>query len=365
MRQLTYRLTFHTPAFLGNAEQVAQWRTPPIKALLRQWWRVAFAASVPAASVVAMRDAEGRLFGCVGFESELDKAGQRGEPRRSEVRLRLAPAKDSTGWRLGTLKSWEGLEQRPVDHDEVERAGRRVGPHAYLGFGPLTVEGRATVLTKGRAAIQAGDSAELRLAAPEDEVARLVQALSLIDRFGTLGGRSRNGWGSISVAAANDTSALPRGLDTSLTLPWKQALRTDWPQAIGADDRGPLVWQTSDAVPDWKSAMRRLAEIKIGLRTRFRLPSDRPDGLVHDRHWLSYPMTNHKVRAWDSAGLRLPNSLRFKVCPDGAGTLKCLIFHMPCLPPPAFRPDRSAIERVWQQVHAHLDAIPSLARSSA
>ena len=37
----TYTLRFLTPAFLGNADQNGQWRTPPIKALLRQWWRVA------------------------------------------------------------------------------------------------------------------------------------------------------------------------------------------------------------------------------------------------------------------------------------------------------------------------------------
>lgn len=30
------KLSFVTPAFLGNAEQRAQWRTPPIKALLRE-----------------------------------------------------------------------------------------------------------------------------------------------------------------------------------------------------------------------------------------------------------------------------------------------------------------------------------------
>jgi CRISPR-associated protein Cmr1 len=47
MTQLRYRLTFLTPAFLGNAEQSAQWRTPPIKALLRQWWRVVYAGDHP------------------------------------------------------------------------------------------------------------------------------------------------------------------------------------------------------------------------------------------------------------------------------------------------------------------------------
>lgn len=43
MKTFRYRLIFSTPAFLGNASQQGQWRTPPVKALLRQWWRVAVA----------------------------------------------------------------------------------------------------------------------------------------------------------------------------------------------------------------------------------------------------------------------------------------------------------------------------------
>ncbi|MCB1974852.1 MAG: hypothetical protein KDE65_10450 [Burkholderiaceae bacterium] len=39
MKTYRYQLSFTTPAFLGNASQQAQWRTPPIKGLLRQWWR--------------------------------------------------------------------------------------------------------------------------------------------------------------------------------------------------------------------------------------------------------------------------------------------------------------------------------------
>ena len=46
MQTYSYQLRFQTPAFLGNAQQQAQWRTPPIKALLRQWWRVAVAQEV-------------------------------------------------------------------------------------------------------------------------------------------------------------------------------------------------------------------------------------------------------------------------------------------------------------------------------
>ena len=44
METRRYTLRFLTPAFLGGADQSGQWRTPPIKHLLRERWRVAWAA---------------------------------------------------------------------------------------------------------------------------------------------------------------------------------------------------------------------------------------------------------------------------------------------------------------------------------
>ena len=80
-----YTLHFATPAFLGNAEQSGQWRTPPIKALLRQWWRVAYAAGQPGAvNVSAMREAEGRLFGSASHN------GGRPRPRRYSLSVGLS-----------------------------------------------------------------------------------------------------------------------------------------------------------------------------------------------------------------------------------------------------------------------------------
>lgn len=356
MRQLRYRMSFLTPAFLGNAEQTAQWRTPPIKALLRQWWRVVYAGEARSASVAAMRNAEGRLFGHAWLEGDRDDKGRPVTARRSQIRLR------ASAWSPGTLPAsrWNALPT--VRHPEVAHP---VAADLYLGYGPVTLpRGQREPTLKSHAALQAGESAVIDLAVPEAEAVRLVRALGLIALYGTLGGRSRNGWGSLALEPLDDTPPLAPGLDDALTLFWRDALAADWPRAIGRDARGPLVWHT-EPLPDWRKAMTRLARIKIDLRTRFRFPGQRPDGQVHERHWLSYPVTNHKVNDWDRAGLRLPNSLRFKVRRDVDGRLRGVVFHMPCLPPPAFRPDRAAIERVWEQVHAHLDADTGLQRLPA
>jgi CRISPR-associated protein Cmr1 len=322
-------ICFLTPAFLGNAEQSGQWRTPPFKAQLRQWWRVVYAAENGFRPDVArMREEEGRLFGNAWLEDNFSK---------SLVRLRL------DRWDAGKLTSWQGLAT--VTHPEVRAA---VGSDLYLGYGPLVFKKRTSL--KANAAIQSGESATLSLAVPDDHAARIEHALALMHRYGTVGGRSRNGWGAYALAPLDGTA--PLVVATPLR-DWRQCLDLDWPHAIGQDDKGALIWQTAP-FPDWKAVMKRLAEIKIGLRTQFGFSTGRDAQQPEARHWLSYPVTNHSVRPWGN-NARLPNTLRFKVREVDGGKLAGVIFHMPHLPPAAFQPNRAAIERVWQQVHAFLD----------
>lgn len=343
----SYTLRFLCPAFLGNADQSGQWRTPPMKALLRQWWRVAYMADNGfAADVKRMREAEGRLFGA---------AADAGASNKSRVRIRL----DS--WDAGSLKNWQPTGN--VRHPEVGPNGRNVGSDLYLGYGPLDYDNknRMTIL-KRNGAIQAGESAVLNFAliptsdTPQEETSRIATALVLMNLYGTLGGRSRNGWGSFALEPPEGTPAPPFSLKENMLRSWQEALALDWPHAIGRDQKGALVWQT-EPFGDWKAAMRRLAEIKIGLRTKFKFEDRNPN--TQARHWLSYPVTHHAVTAWDKDHLRLPNSLRFKLRPDSRdrGKLRGVIFHVPCSPPPKFQPNpnRQIIEGVWKRVHEFLD----------
>ncbi len=341
MKQLEYSVRFNTPAFLGNAEQQAQWRTPPFKALIRQWWRVAYsAANGFPASVSAMRREEGRLFG-VASDSE-------GDSQKSQIRIRL------DRWDEGQLKKSQWQALATVTHPEVPKP---INSDLYLGYGPVTLpRGGHQPTLKANAAIQFGESATLSIAVPEANANLIEQALILMHRYGTAGGRSRNGWGSFALLPSFASGRVV-GEEGAVPLrPWREALALDWPHAIGQDEHGALIWQTH-SVDDWKGVMRELALIKIGLRTQFIFPNTQPPHpQALERHWLSYPITRHSTRAFDR-NARLPNSLRFKVRKTPDGKFIGVIFHVPCLPPPEFRPDRNAIQAVWQNVHALLDEL--------
>lgn len=350
MKKISFQIQFHTPAFLGDATQSGRWRTPPFKAQLRQWWRVAYAAQQQfAVNVREMRDIEGRLFGHAWLED--DSFERDGKPvktaaRKSAVRIRLSE------WSEGQLKSWDRLEAGKVFHPEAERARNQVGPHAYLGFGPL--DGRdGTKMQdkqgKPNAAIQAGEVQRLSIAYPDELADILDHAHQLMNLYGTVGGRSRNGWGSYSLQPLG-ADAMPVSSAPSQSL--ANCLRLDWPHAVGTDARGALIWQTQ-AHKDWASLMKTLAEIKIKLRTEFVFEKGKTEN-PEDRHWLSYPVTNHAVTSWGN-NARLPNTLRFKARPAANGQLVGVIFHMPHLPPADFRPQVQTIERIWRQVHANLD----------
>lgn len=327
MKRFEYEMRFLTPAFLGNAKQNAQWRTPPIKSLLRQWWRVAYAADQQFhVNPAEMRREEGRLFGAAS-DSE-------GDSRKSQVRIRL------DRWDEGNLKKEQWRPLNKISHPEVAKP---VYSDLYLGFGPVTLPRNVQQPTlKANAAIQSGEHATLSIAIPENYAPRIERALWLMDRYGTLGGRSRNGWGSFSLLPLPSGEGWGEGAKDKLPIrAWSDCLAFDWPHALGQDHKGALIWQT-DPRDNWTALMETLAIVKIGLR-----------------HWISYPITYHTTKAFNLKNARLPNTLRFKVrpAPNDPKKLIGVIFHVPCLPPNDFFPNRQAIEKVWQSVHGLLDEL--------
>ncbi len=366
-RELT--IEFVTPAFLGGANQAAEWRTPPFKALLRQWWRV-WASHRVSPDYPKVREAEGVVFG----DSFLRHRAPRGKPEqvwqfRSPLRLRLMP------WAQGNLQKWRFSGK--VYHPEVqsrkereERRGRDISADLYLGFGPLQYDPQDRV-TKLHCppAIAAGARAKLSLGFPAEiewEDGRRIDlgegidtALRLAHLLGTVGGRSRNGWGSLRIMEeGRDLASLDEigEVLTPYSRPLEEALGTDWADAVGTDERGLLAWQVRGG--SLEEVIKKLARVKIAFRTALDVGREKK-GSAHPRHLLGYPVTHHGVRGWN----RLASQVRFKVHRQGNGYVG-LAVHLPCGLPQRLRSavrlprgqDLHSFElETWKKVHEVLD----------
>lgn len=349
MVRLEYQIRLNVPAFVGGADQSSEWRVPPIKALLRQWWRVAIAREL-AYDWERVREREGGLFG----HAWLDEGRGGAQARRSLVELSI------DRWDPGTLRDWE--KDPKVRHPEVGPGGDgiHVGSQLYLGYGPLQyVKGKGATGLKSPPALKPRESVTLTIRCPEGERGDVERALHLAHLFGSFGGRARNGWGSFELL--RDDEPLPsldspgaRELVKSVSRPWRDCLREEWAHAVGRDERGPLVWLT-EPMRSYDQVMKRLAQVKIAFRTE--LEVGRNGGPPAERHLLGYPVTNHKVGPWPRQA-RLANQIRFKVAAVGDG-LRGVVVHLPTrLPAPLRDRDNWADEaapRVFASVHAKLE----------
>lgn len=335
MQKNEYKVTFNVPGFLGDAEQKSVWRTPPFKALIQQWWRIAV-ASEENHEWRRIREREGRLFGHAWLKDGKGKEWA----MRSRVRLKL------TKQQHGELNRWEKFPQKLM-------LANRMSPENYLGFGPLR-----NGLVKAPA-INAMEENQLILMHPEKEQAVFKQVMQLIHWFGTLGGRSRNGWGSIALSHPQlaDYSSLLNGKAElgKVQRSFENCLQEEWPHAIGADGNGALIWNTQP-FESWQEVIKRLAEIKIGFRTQLSVikPFD-------ERHIIALPVTRHIPKELKND--RVANQIRFKVIHQ-QGEYYGLIIHVPCRMPeaisnklnhPASINFLANQKTIWQKVHAYLD----------
>ena len=304
MEKLEYSLSFNTPAFIGNEQQEGQLRTPPFKALIRHWWRFVW-VSKNGLDVDQMRKCESDLFGNV--------SGERNSSQQSKFRIRIP-------WEDGTV-------------NEVH-SGR------YLLYGKID---KGNVKTS----IATENSFALQIAVPRECVTEIDTTMALIHYYGSIGGRSRNGWGSIHLESQ------PRQLELSkisaYTRNWQVALDEGWPHAIGTDDRGPLIWQTATC-QNWDQVMSKLSEIRKEISKSVKIFSN-------GRRWLSYPVKDITIREFEENNRRIPNALRFKVRidPMNPQRVQGIIFFVPSVPSKVLGQYRSDIHTVWNHAFGQLD----------
>lgn len=349
----TFALKFETPAFMGGADQSACWRTPPIKALLRQWWRIRYAADV-GFKVGKLRRREGELFGQV-FDQPA---------RQSRIRLRI--------------NDWGRVASKGAALAD-EHYGQNF---MYAGYGKIALNKQKKPSAEF-GAIQATRKSELTLmdwGRGSSALDQLDDVLLLMHWFGALGGRSRNGWGSLSLTPLDDGTSkspppfpelpLPSLLPDGVVRDYSTCLEHDWPHAVGADGKGALIWRTSSPSRNWKDALATLIRVKRELRSSLPLTGANPDH-PKQRHLLGYPVSGgrgNQVRRWGTRQ-RLASQLPMKVCSTKEGFVG-LIYHLPHDIPHSLaeatgmskEARRKLQHEVWPAVHAELDTQDALTR---
>jgi CRISPR-associated protein Cmr1 len=248
----------------------------------------------------------------------------------------------------------------------------------YLGYGPIGGQTRNAIDVKAPAQT-------FKIRCPEEHAAAMQKAMQLAAWFGTLGSRSRNGWGSLEITGADSTELLGfsalGSVDAiqSVTVPrlLSSCLDNEWRHAVGASaDGAPAIWRlfklgpkndkgqtTLVAFTSWEEAMRELARIKIAVRTapyfKFQNGGNQGHSSPLPRHVLSYPTgSKHSVSAnnWGQTG-RMASQVLFKVHRRETGFV-ATIAHFPTRIPHHMAnrlqlPDQVS---VWQEVHRLLDA---------
>lgn len=339
-----------TPMFLGNADQGAEWRGEPFKALLRYWWRVS-QRRLPEFQRSGNHDLlqkESELFGFAGDVGQIKAV-------RSMVQVEVE------GTAPPTFEPPPRLSK--IDHPEVQRAQCKVDPLLYLGgMGLMTTRGKVT-----HSYFSAGSRFTVKIHYPKDQEQDLKPVMALIQAFGAIGARCRNGWGSFQLL---DDGLSPHEASQSLngiTCDWKKGFDKDYPNCLGRDDAGPLLWKT--AVQDtWAFAMREFAQAYAWLRAGDsakgipRLNPDRNNDPA-DRHLLGFPLTNHGARGYSGWGRdgRHGSPLRFIVRKKGT-KFQGFVLHLPHahstrMQLPNYLNSTSGQINVWERVHGSLEKL--------
>lgn len=334
MKKLEYTVRFNTPAFLGNADQAGQWRTPPFKALLRQWWRVAYAAEKQfKANVATMREEEGVLFGHAWLEDDRDQKGNKVAARKSQVRIRLLNTQESgEGWAVGTQHGVQPLS------DGLDTS--------YAWFG-LIKRGNGLPNRTGVKAGQAESVRQLHLAVPDEQEKRMREVMSLIHAFGLLGSRSRGGWGALHIEGKEPSVATVSAADIQpYTRSLADCLQEDWAMSLATDEKGLCVWESETEFDSWDKAMKFVATYRKQVRAALKHGKDLRPAL-----------------GFASPG-RMASPLRWKVMASQPEKLIVRVFALPhCIPEDGGkRLSLQELQSAWKTVSNTLDSISAIQR---
>ncbi|MBP5201721.1 hypothetical protein J6253_03180 [bacterium] len=208
---------------------------------------------------------ESRLFG----STEKDPDSKDGKSfGRSRIELKIV---DKTRVRF--------LEVNTVEKDDIKfgnvlnpSTGCFVEAASYLGYGVIemkkinTPDGRPKRIAKiTRKCVQPNSRLTLSIDIPSEYKEDMIQTLYYIDLFGTIGSKSKNGFGSIAVK--------PIGFDFKKCAPRYENIEDvmnngkHYPNSLVLDDYGSvMIWQTGTSFDKYESAMQFLCKKYMNLK---------------------------------------------------------------------------------------------------
>jgi len=360
--ELKFEIEFITPTFLGGADGNAEIRTAPFKNLIRRWWRIANGKLSP--DELWKKEAE--LFGSTEKNPDIVEANKHRKSSekqpeifgKSKVFLLIL---DSTKCKFSSNKKLL-FPNSILKHPEVTRP---IEVETYLGMGPIFWNKEQKRQEYKFKYIEPNSKLLISLTIPKNEEQNFLKVLSLINLFGNIGSRSRNGWGSLRIINMNFplTDDISSFDSISFHTVFTNQERKKYPYGISKDEKGILCWKTNN-YSSWEECMKDLAEKYLKIRTAFRFKQTEKKKL-EPRHLLGYPITHHDVDIWTyeedkisgkkkKINTRLPSQLLFKIVKTNNNSFYGQVLHLPyCIPLKGFSIQEQ--QSIWSFVHGALD----------
>lgn len=358
--ELQFEVEFITPCFLGGADGNAEIRTAPFKNLFRRWWRIANGNLSPE----ELWKRESRLFGSTENDPDVVASNKNKRPSEREPEVF---GKSKVGLCIVNQKIKYQNDQRlrfpkhKITHPEVNRP---MYFETYLGMGPIFWNKEKKCSEYKYLPILENSSISMRLNVPKSERSNFITILSLIHHYGTIGSRSRNGWGSLAIKdllcdrvetklkSINEMENLVKDINELIS----QNNTKKYPSYIAKDQKGILLWNT-DNHKTWQDAMKQIAQVYVNIRTEFKFTNN---DALSKRHLLGYPITHHGAKEWDidkktkkKQNARLPSQLCIKIIRDN-NEYRGQIIHIPNLIPLVGFSCNEQLN-IWKEVYSSLD----------
>lgn len=251
--QLALHLRLLTPAFIAGANRdLAEFRAPSFKGLLRFWWR-ATQASQP-----QMREMEKVIFG---------SASGGGKGGCSAFTLQVSSSLSQSAITKAPLP-------RSV-YTEYQVKGHRLSVLEYLAYGTYTYQKTRKCNVFNRSYIDAGQAFTLTVRlVNEDVLSDVIRALAVFCAFGSIGAKSRNGFGSFALERVDGDSSVEKLTHSTPPDIFRQFARGEHLPTFTAFSGEARLFRTRKEHRSWDSCLGELGQAyrvaRLSLENRHR-----------------------------------------------------------------------------------------------